>query len=346
MKDTIIKNTGNSRFLRSSVAEDITFAEFIALLRAGQLPIDLAGINEDGVEILGTALSKSNLLRDASETFLFGNAEDRTIDETFLRLAPWTLIDTIDNTVGYSGTWTAPDIFGDGSAYDLGVYMIGGGGSGGVAIGTSDYYSRGGGGASGYGKNIVIENVAPGSAFSWVLGVGGTSVSATTSSYSGKIGTNGGTTTFNGNTATGGSGGNYNIGTNHASGANGGQGSDATSAGLSPREIWGCVGTGTNGGLSQSARVGQNCFDPTMITLCAGGYANYSTPQTILAMPDGTKGGNGVCKSNANATGQTATGYGNGGGGASSYSISASRTVKSGAGSDGAIFLYARKAVS
>lgn len=66
MKDTAIKNTGNSRFLRSSVAEDITFSEFIALLRAGKLPIDLAGINPDGIDILGTALTKANLLRDAT----------------------------------------------------------------------------------------------------------------------------------------------------------------------------------------------------------------------------------------------------------------------------------------
>lgn len=78
MKDTIIKETGNSRFLRSSVAEDITFAEFIALLRAGRLPIDLAGINEEGIETLGMALSKENLLSEETEMTIWGNAADRT----------------------------------------------------------------------------------------------------------------------------------------------------------------------------------------------------------------------------------------------------------------------------
>lgn len=78
MKDTIIKETGNSRFLRSIVAEDITFAEFIALLRAGQLPIDLAGINEEGIETLGMALSKENLLNEETEVAIWGNADDRT----------------------------------------------------------------------------------------------------------------------------------------------------------------------------------------------------------------------------------------------------------------------------
>lgn len=77
MKDTIIKETGNSRFLRSNVAEDITFAEFIALLRAGQLPIDLAGINEEGIDTLGMPLGKSTLLDDETETVIWGSPGDR-----------------------------------------------------------------------------------------------------------------------------------------------------------------------------------------------------------------------------------------------------------------------------
>lgn len=107
MKDTIIKKTGNSRFLRSSVAEDITFAEFITLLRAGQLPIDLAGINEEGIETLGMALNKENLLNEETEMIIWGNVADRTptaalkyISETF-RAAIETKIVT--------GTYTGND---------------------------------------------------------------------------------------------------------------------------------------------------------------------------------------------------------------------------------------------
>lgn len=77
MKDTIIKETGNSRFLRSNVAEDITYAEFIALLRAGQLPIDLAGINEEGIETLGMPLGKNTLLDDETERAIWGSPGDR-----------------------------------------------------------------------------------------------------------------------------------------------------------------------------------------------------------------------------------------------------------------------------
>lgn len=77
MKDTVIKETGNSRFLRSNVAEDITFAEFIALLRAGQLPIDLAGINEEGIDTLGMPLGKGTLLDDETETVIWGSPGNR-----------------------------------------------------------------------------------------------------------------------------------------------------------------------------------------------------------------------------------------------------------------------------
>ena len=81
MLDTIIKGTGNSRFLRSSIPENITFSEFVSLLRAGTFPIDLAGINDEGIEVKGTALSKGTLLSDRTETALWGTAADRTVDE-------------------------------------------------------------------------------------------------------------------------------------------------------------------------------------------------------------------------------------------------------------------------
>lgn len=81
MTDTIVKGTGNSRFLRSSIPENITFPEFVSLLRAGTFPIDLAGINDEGIEVKGTALSKGTLLSDATETAIWGDAADRTVDE-------------------------------------------------------------------------------------------------------------------------------------------------------------------------------------------------------------------------------------------------------------------------
>lgn len=282
---------------------------------------------------------------------LFNRSEmNKKLDEINDALTPsWKLIDTIDNTVGYSGTWTAPDVFGDGSAYDLGAYMIGGGGSGGLmGLTSTSFYPSGG--ASGYGKNVVFENIVPGTEYPWVVGQKGAAVSESVSSYLYVAGNNGGSTSFGGETAEGGSGGNK-----YGHGTFGGQSPDVLQGTLSDestviktnRRLYGCCETLASEEYyrtaSQSPREGQNAFDPTMVTLCAGGSG---IGQTILAMPDGTKGGNGAYKSDENVTAGSATGYGNGGGAAAVYKPSAARTVKSGAGSDGVIFLYARKAVN
>ena len=358
MKDTVIKETGNSRFLRSSVSEDITFGEFIALLRAGQLPIDLAGINAEGIDTLGTALNKANLLNSGTETFLFGTDEDRNVNDAIAGLVPWKLIGKIDNTVGYSGTWTAPDLFGDGRPYTLGIYMIGAGGSGGAGASgetSNEGYSSSpasSGGASGYGRNVIIENVIPGTVFNWVVGKGGAAVTASASAdgRSSANGKTGGTTSFGEETALGGTGGNgyasWGYGSVHtASGVLGGQSSDDTDTNYTgDRKLYGCAPTNNAKTPSQLVREGQNAFDPFMITLAAGGFAYYSNnSQTVVALPDGTKGGNGKA-STSNATAGSATGYGNGGGGASSYpNATAARTAKSGAGSDGVIYIYAKE---
>ena len=48
MKDSIIKNTGNSRYLKSAISAATTWEQFRAALIAGTLPIDLNGINSVG----------------------------------------------------------------------------------------------------------------------------------------------------------------------------------------------------------------------------------------------------------------------------------------------------------
>lgn len=67
MQDGIIKETGNSRYLKSIsnfLTQYPTYQDFVAALVAGTLPIDLNGINETGWDQLGTALNKANLLSD------------------------------------------------------------------------------------------------------------------------------------------------------------------------------------------------------------------------------------------------------------------------------------------
>ena len=65
MKDSVLAGTGNSRYLKSSVSNDTTWQQALALLRGGTFPIDLNGINNDGFSQLGTPLNKSTILPDA-----------------------------------------------------------------------------------------------------------------------------------------------------------------------------------------------------------------------------------------------------------------------------------------
>ncbi len=94
MIDGIINENGNSRYLRS-VANLLTlyptYEDFAAALVAGTLPIDLAGINEDGWATLGTALNKANLMSDATAALL-GGVE--TVDEGLAAIAPLVPIGT------------------------------------------------------------------------------------------------------------------------------------------------------------------------------------------------------------------------------------------------------------
>lgn len=86
MQNGIIKGQGNSRYLKSGVGSSTTWEQFLESLIAGTLPIDLNGINEDGWDQLGTPLNKATLLSDSTETELFGDAQNRTVDQAFMGL--------------------------------------------------------------------------------------------------------------------------------------------------------------------------------------------------------------------------------------------------------------------
>lgn len=51
MKDSIIAGTGNSQYLKTSLAEGTTWDDALAQLRAGTFPIDLNGINQAGFSL-------------------------------------------------------------------------------------------------------------------------------------------------------------------------------------------------------------------------------------------------------------------------------------------------------
>ena len=280
----------------------------------------------------------------AATRLLYSLAAGAAPDAAFVKLAavlPWTLVKEYRAAGAY--TWTAPDLFG-GKSYRVGVYMVGGGGSGGAARGSSTVT----GGAAGYAKNLTL-TVTPGQNIPVVVGAGGAAaiVNASTAGAGALAGKTGGTTAFNGTTVFGGGGGLIQT-SQDVGGASGGQGSDAcTGNHYTDRVLYAgapviSVGALT-GGLSQPARVSQNQFDPSMVSLCAGG----NQYETMAAMPDGTKGGDGAAGyANAGSIiAGSATGNGNGGGAvqnANSGGIGSGYTVQSGAGSPGMVLIYAK----
>lgn len=64
MKDGVMKATGNSRYLKSSIPAGTTWEQALAMLIAGTFPIDLNGINPGGWAVIGDALNKANVLPD------------------------------------------------------------------------------------------------------------------------------------------------------------------------------------------------------------------------------------------------------------------------------------------
>jgi len=84
LTDGIIKGTGNSRYLKS-VADFLTlypdYTSFAQALIAGTLPIDMNGVNAAGWTQQATPLNKATLLTDQTETAIWGDASDRTIDD-------------------------------------------------------------------------------------------------------------------------------------------------------------------------------------------------------------------------------------------------------------------------
>lgn len=89
MQDTIIKGTGNSRSLRSVpnfLTLYPTYEAFAAALVGGTLPVDLGALNAPGVQTLGTALNKANLLSDAVEKAIWGSTANRTPSQALEKL--------------------------------------------------------------------------------------------------------------------------------------------------------------------------------------------------------------------------------------------------------------------
>lgn len=109
MIDSVLKGTGNSRFLKSAVPAGTSWADALAMLQAGTFPIDFNGINTEGFQQVGTPLNKANLLKDATAAQI-GLPPSTTPDGMFQALGNtgelhvWrkTVVTTEEKPAGYT----------------------------------------------------------------------------------------------------------------------------------------------------------------------------------------------------------------------------------------------------
>lgn len=92
MKDTIIKGNGKSRIVKAPADMPETFDEWRTQLLAGNAYLDVA-LNTDttgtnaGVDVLGTAQNKANLLSDTTKNALELTQSDPTVDNALYALS-------------------------------------------------------------------------------------------------------------------------------------------------------------------------------------------------------------------------------------------------------------------
>ncbi len=281
------------------------------------------------------------------------------------QFAPWSLLQSYLTAGTY--VFTAPDINGDASDYKIGIFIVGGGGSGGAVrsfYGGYRFVAASGGG-SGHSRCFIM-TVTPGAEYAVVVGAGGISVFTTTTG----AGQSGGTSSFDGKTAFGGSGGRVAVSNDTrngvVSGADGAQGSSGRYWN-EPSDIACAYGTidfsfyniMSNMYAYNGRTVPNECFNPFSLERClaAGGGANgycdetrqYAYGQSVPTLDDGLSAGAAafsVTPSNVTADDSTSVGCGGGAALLAYYDRNYSSTITSGAGADGAIMIYARKAVS
>lgn len=85
MKDTVIKGDGTSRTLKAPASMPETFEKWRSQLLAGNATMDI-GLNSDGCTVVGTAMSKANLLSDTTKEALELSGSDPTVNDALYAL--------------------------------------------------------------------------------------------------------------------------------------------------------------------------------------------------------------------------------------------------------------------
>ena len=86
MKDTVIKGNGKSRSIKAPTDMPATFEEWRTQLLAGTATLDI-GLNAAGCDVVGTAMSKTNLLSDTTKSALELSGSDPTVNDALYALS-------------------------------------------------------------------------------------------------------------------------------------------------------------------------------------------------------------------------------------------------------------------
>lgn len=316
-------------------------------------PLDASNLNE-----IGTALERTNITD--SQRASLGIGANATIGDALMAVSlgaskGWQLLQ--EWTTAGTYTWTVPDLFG-GKSYEIGVLVIGAGGSGaaysGVYNGSGVYY---GGYATGGGSGDSIYfllSVVPGGSKTVVVGNKGASVVSDGSAAYNIQGNNGGTSSFDGKIANGGRGGYSSVRRSYA--AVNTMVLSAVSADAEYGTLFGgdvTLGTSTSGSTGSGFSplgVGTYSINPAMCfnpfeckRILGSGGSSLNVNSNHFDPIDGTGGGIGATSETSKCTAGSATAPGCGGGGACCNSNSSTKFIAtSGAGADGAVKLYVR----
>lgn len=354
MKDMVPKGTGNSRFLRSSIPENITHEELVALLRAGTFPVDFAGLNPDGIATQGSAYNKANVLPDSVCTSM-GIATSSEPKDAFKKLLQSMGTYKQREKITTSKSWICPS----------GVYLIYailcGGGGGGASGNQRNYWDSGSlphgyGGGGGQGGRCVLLSafpVTPGKSYSIVIGAGGAGgKSSGTSFNSGNPGSDGGTTKAFGFSVRGGQGGTIKKDNNTGDGGNAADGGSPGGEADGGNGAYGGTGGVNISGTGNSA-VSASTALPQMFTDlfftdwygAGGGGGAQAMSSSRTGGNGGPHAGNGGSYTVSDESGTSSPGedgedgYGAGGGGGSG-SAAGESAGNGGNGGSGCVIIY------
>ena len=151
---------------------------------------------EDEPTVQGSLWNRVNVLPDDLVSLLGLPYEDPQLRHALAARPSPIKIASYETAGAYE--WVAPDLA-DGKPYKIGVLIIGGGGCGGLSTYSSSTTRQALGGASGYSETVALI-VTPGEAKTLVVGKGGSAALSTSSE-------SGGASSFDGATADGGAAG-------------------------------------------------------------------------------------------------------------------------------------------